>query len=644
MKLTTGDGRASAFELLPDNRLRDPDVRAVTFLVRHMQDPRTEYTVLGEEMWVLNRLGAGAPVEDVLARILTLVESRDPNSNACIMRASEDGAVVTPMLAPRLAPLALEALRKLDVGPFAPAGGAVIHFGIPRFTSDFGEDEAWAGVRDDLTTAGYRACWSAPILSMMGGAPYGTIDVYRRVAGRPTDDQNRVLVVAGLLAAVAFDHEAQTRSLRFRATHDPLTQLPNRTLFAERLAAAGDGAVGVLFVDLDRFKLVNDTLGHEFGDELLCAVSMRLATEVSEPDVVARFGGDEFTILLAQVESPPELVETGRRILAVVSEPYEVRGQTITIGASAGATFAARPPEDPQSLVRNADTALYHAKDRGRGRVEAFDDALLTAMDHRLHVERVLREAIGTERFWVEYQPVVRLADMTVVGAEALARCCSASGELVSPATFVPVAEESGLIPRVFSRVLADACAASLAWNSPGNAQPLTVWVNLSAQQLGARDLIDHIGEAIEAADADPARIGFEVTERGILPDPVEAATRLRGLAQLGCRVAVDDFGTGYSSLGYLQELPVDTVKLDRSFVVRAAFDNRSRAIVEAVVGLARAIGLSCVAEGVETADQLDVVAGLGCEIVQGYVFSGSRRAENLSDWMGAPILPVHGA
>jgi diguanylate cyclase (GGDEF)-like protein len=378
---------------------------------------------------------------------------------------------------------------------------------------------------------------------------------------------------------------------------------------------------------------VNDTLGHDFGDELLCSVSSRLAEQVQEPAVVARFGGDEFTILLPKVESLHEVVEIGEKLLAVVSEPYLVRGQSITIGASAGATFADDPPDDAKSLVRDADAALYHAKDRGRGRVEAFDARLLTAIADRVRVERTLRDALDSKLLRVEYQPVVRLDDGVAIGAEALARCSTVLGHDIPPATFIPVAEEVGLIPRLFEAVLADACRVSELWNRD-RAQRLVIWVNLSPSQLGSRDLVDHVREAIAAAGADPANLGFEVTERGILPDPVEAAHRLDELAELGAHLAVDDFGTGHASLGYLQELPFDTVKLDQTFVVRAGDDARSRAIVRAVVELAQAMDLSCVAEGVETSSQLDVVAELGCEVVQGYVFSPPLSADDLTAWL----------
>ncbi|MGO9912648.1 MAG: EAL domain-containing protein [Acidimicrobiales bacterium] len=635
VRLNLGTGETRLFELQPDNRLHDPEIGALTFVIRAAHDPSDEHSVLGDQIWVLNTLANGAPLEEVLEGVMGLIEQRDPDSHACLMRADRKHQSLSPLVAPHLEAGVASALRGLPIGPTSPAGGATAHFGVARFTSDLVENVSWGEIRAPLIEAGYRACWSVPVNSMAGSGSHGTLDLYRRIPGDPSEAQIRVIAVAARLAALALDQEEQTRGLRFRASHDPLTQLPNRAHFAERLLAHGDGSLGVLFVDLDRFKLVNDALGHDFGDELLRAVSARLVEHVQEPAVVARFGGDEFTVLLPDVRNLGELVDAGHALLDVISEPYEIRGQTVAIGASAGATFAEARPEDPHALVRNADAALCHAKERGRGRVEAFDDRLLNVIEERVSVERDLRQALDSGQLWAEFQPEVRIADLVVSGVEALARCCSSGGMPISPETFIPVAEEAGLISQVFEVMLTQACEVAMQWNE-GRAHRIVVWVNLSPSQLGSRDLVDQIRKVIDLTGADAETLGFEVTERGILPDPIEAAHRLGDLAKLGSRLAVDDFGTGYSSLGYLRELPVDTVKLDQSFVVRAAHHTRSRAIVRAVVDLAKAMGLTCVAEGVETQAQLDVVAELGCKIVQGYVFSRPQRADDLTAWLAS--------
>ena len=638
LRLELSSHGVESFEAQAMNRSEDPEVGALSFIIRRARAASDEHTILGDQMWVLNRLSEGRPLDEVLTRVVELVERRGFDGQCCIMRVVDD--MLQPVIAPGFSTDAIEALRDIRIGPDEPGGGASAHFGMPSYTNDVSHSDAFASRRAALQAEGFRACWSMPIPSMRTGGSLGSVDLYLRVAGQPIDTDTRILVTAARLAALAIDQDAHERELRYAATHDPLTGLPNRTLFAERLGdAAAQGNLGVLFIDLDRFKLVNDTLGHDFGDDLLRAVADRLAAAVSAPATVARFGGDEFTVLLPKAEETSEAVEEAERLLLEISRPYRLRGQTVAIRASAGVAVAAGPSSDPLSLVRDADAALYHAKDRGRGRVEAFDDRILVEAADRLNIERLLVEALDTGLLEVEYQPSVRVADGAIVGIEALARCRTASGDTISPVRFIPVAEETGLIGRVFDAVLLQSCHVAQAWNA-GRDERLTVWVNLSPSQLGAPDLLDQVRRAFDATGVDPTTIGFEVTEQGILADPDDARDRLGALVALGAHVALDDFGTGYSSLSHLQELPVDTVKLDRSFVVRAEADARSAAIVGGVVRLAEAMGLRCVAEGVETQHELAVVEALGCDVVQGYVYCRPCAAADLTTWMATPVAP----
>jgi len=632
--LALAPGAPAHFEVQGENRFDDPDVRALSFVIRPARDAENEYTILGDQMWVLNRLSAGRPLDEVLGRVINLLEHVKADGHACVMLVDEDAGILEPVIAPQLPADAIDALRGTRVGADEPAGGATVHYAMPQFTSDIRSARSWGAVRQTLVDHEYLACWSNPIISMRGERALGSIDFYRREVGFPTDAQTRLMVMAVRLAALAIDHDAHEREMRHAATHDPLTALPNRTLFAERLdEAAADGNLGVLFVDLDRFKLVNDTLGHEFGDDLLRAVADRLADAVIAPAMVARFGGDEFTVLLPKVDELDAAVVEAERLLAIVCEPYRIRGQTVSIGASAGAAVASGPDSEPSSLVRDADAALYHAKERGRGRVEAFDERILAVASERVRVERCLRDAIDAGGLEVMFQPSVLVADGSVVGVEALARCRTSTGEVIPPLTFIPVAEECGLISQVFDAVLAESCRVAKLWND-ARQTPMIVWVNLSPLQLGSRDLVAQVRRAFDLSGVDPATIGFEVTEQGILSDPAEAADRLASLVALGPHAALDDFGTGYSSLSHLQDLPVDTVKLDRSFVIRAVEDMRSRAIVGGVVRLAEAMGLHCVAEGVETGEQLNAVRSLGCDTVQGFVYCRPRRAADLGSWL----------
>jgi diguanylate cyclase (GGDEF)-like protein len=638
VNLVLRDHGPTRFDIWGDNRLADPCVEALTFVLRRAADERGELALLGDQMWVLNRLSRGEPLGEVLHRVTDLIEHRDPRSRACIMELDAVDRVLHPLIAPHLPVPVVGALIGLEVGPDAPAGGGSVHVDIAQYAPNVASDPAYASIAPVLTAHGLHACWSMPIRSIEGEVELGSIDVYRTVVGNPDDADTRVLSLASRLAAIAMDHDTRERALRHQAMHDPLTDLPNRAMFAERLAhAASDGNVGMLFVDLDRFKLVNDTLGHEFGDEVLKVIGRRMAEAVEEPVLVARFGGDEFTVLVPKVDMAAELVAVGHRLLAAISEPFEVRGHRVVLGASAGAALAAEAPDDPQALVRDADTALYHAKDRGRGRVEVFDDRMREADAERMRIEQLLRQAVEHDGIEVHFQPTVRIADGRPVGAEALARCTCPGGEEVGPDRFIPVAQEVGLLPRVFETVLTRACEMTTAWNR-GRSDPFVVWVNLSPSQLGSSAVVEQIARVFETSGVDPSHIGFEVTESGILPDPTDASAFLTELRSLGAHLAIDDFGTGYSSLGYLQELPVDTVKLDRSFVVRAGDDHRSRAIVGGIVELARAMGLHSVAEGVETVEQLEVVEALGCEVVQGFVYARPCPPEQLTDWLATRV------
>jgi diguanylate cyclase (GGDEF)-like protein len=631
------------FEVQSDTRFDDPDVNGLVFVVRAPRDADDDHSILGDQMWVLNRLRSGQPSDEVLERVVDLLERRNAGGHCCVMLLDGSGATLEPTISPRLHPDVVAALSGTRVGPLEPGGGASIHFNGPQFWPVLEDEPGFARQQPALRTHGYRSCWSMPITSMVGNRKLGSLDLYRPEPGRPAETEARVMVMAARLAALAIDQETHERSLRHAATHDPLTELPNRTLFAERLDdASAHGNLAVLFVDLDRFKLINDTLGHEFGDELLQAVAGRLAAFVREPAIVARFGGDEFTVLLPKVEHVHEAVAEAERLLALIAEPYRVRGQTVSIRASAGVATATDPPSVPLALVRDADAALYHAKDRGRGRVEVFDRRLLVAAEQRLAVERQLLDALDAGMIEVAFQPEVSLADGRVIGVEALARCRTATRDTIPPALFIPVAEETGLITRVFTSVLADSCRAAKQWNA-SRAVPLVVWVNLSPLQLGSPELVGQVARAIEMSGVDASTLGFEVTERAILSDPDEAAERLQSLVALGCHAALDDFGTGYSSLSHLHDLPVDTVKLDRTFVVRAQRDDRSRAIVGGVVRLVDDMGLRCVAEGVETRAELDTVSSLGCAIVQGFIFSRPKSAADVSRMVNAikpPFAP----
>ncbi|MEX0852296.1 MAG: EAL domain-containing protein [Bauldia sp.] len=410
--------------------------------------------------------------------------------------------------------------------------------------------------------------------------------------------------------------------IRHLARHDPLTDLPNRLVFRESMTAAEDGIAdgrtfAVLAIDLDRFKSVNDTLGHAVGDAVLKMVADRLKAAVRDSDVAARLGGDEFAILSSALAHPEDAAVLAERIVRQIGEPFVYDGHNIEIGASIGIAVAPGDGRNADTLLKNADLALYRAKTEGRGAYHFFEQDMDAALQRRRVLETGLRQAIARNELRLVFQPVFNLADNRVSGLEALVRWYHPERGTISPAEFIPIAERSGLIIPIGEWVLRQACAAAASWPDD-----ITVSVNLSAVQFRSRGLLQHVRSALQDSGLRPQRLELEVTESLLLAEVEFTLPTLHQLRGLGVRVSMDDFGTGYSSLSYLRSFPFDKVKIDQSFVRDLASGEGGRAIVSAVIGLGRSLGMSTTAEGVETEDQLDLVRDQGCTEVQGFLLS----------------------
>jgi len=640
------DGSWRHLEAIAHNLIDDPAIQGMVITSRDVSErKRSEALVEGQSL-ILEMIARGAPLSETLAALCRIVEDHTDGGHAAVMVADGKTRTLHYVAAPTLPAGFLADTNGEPIGPAQGSSGTAAHLGQPVIVPDIATDPLWVGARETALHHGFRSCWAMPIARPRDLAVLGTFTVFFVEQSSPNGGDWALIDLAVHLAKIAVERQESQDALAHQALHDPVTTLPNRTLFLDRLSHAlsrtgrATTTVAVLFLDLDRFKLINDSLGHDTGDKLLVAVADRIRGCLRAGDTAARLRGDEFTVLCEDVEGQDDAVGVADRLADAMTRPFDLDGDEVFLSASVGIALPTSSDDTAETLLRNADSAMYRAKERGRARHELFDDGMRAGAVARLQVEKDLHRALERDELRVVYQPEVELATGQVVAVEALLRWEHPERGVVGPAEFIEVSEETGLIVPIGEWVIEEACRQGAEWQRLyPDRPPLSVWVNLSARQLASPDLVPTVERALSRAGVGPGSLCLEITESVVMSDAPSSITLLRALKDLGVSLGIDDFGTGYSSLGYLKRFPVDVLKVDRGFVDGLGVDSEDSAIVAAVVSMAHALGMTAVAEGVETAGQVAELRALGCDLAQGYYFARPQPPSAITDLLACGVV-----
>jgi diguanylate cyclase (GGDEF)-like protein len=595
--------------------------------------PHEQESVIQLQQSVLEDVALGKDHIKIIEDICRLAESAVPMSVASCMLLDEHDGKLYVMAAPSVPPEAVARLNGMEPGPGAGSCGNAVYRQEPVFVENTLTDVRWCGIRQIAMDFNICACWSMPIRTS-GGRVIGSFALSSFEHRLPGMFHRKLLEIGSHLIGIVLARQESEARIAYLASHDSLTDLPSRALTRDRLGqdiarAQRDHSSGALmFLDIDNFKLVNDTLGHAMGDALLSRVATRLSQCVRDTDSIGRQGGDEFLVVLSKTDGPDAISAVAEKIIDAMQMPFEVEGHPLSASLSIGIAVFPADGTDPDALVRKADAAMYHAKEAGRNTYRFFSERMNLDSAEHLKLRTDMRKAIEQNEFVLYYQPQIDLASGAIVGVEALIRWHHPEFGLTPPGRFIPIAEACGSIVPIGEWVLREACRQAAAWQAEGLPAMLMA-VNLSVVQFRRGNLEETISRALNDSGLEPRWLELELTESILLQDTAHMLQLIQRLKTLGINLSIDDFGTGYSSLSYLRELAVDKLKIDQSFIRDMAHNPGSASIVRAVAQMARSLHLRTIAEGVEEPLVIDLLRECGCDEAQGYHFAHPMPAED---------------